>query len=56
MSLSNVQFKAFGYVEIHVYSYMVNVKTFSSPQMPKLGMGLVSNVQLKFPDDDIRTQ
>ena len=33
---------------------MVNVKTFFSSQIPKLGMGPMSNAQLKFRDDDIR--
>ena len=33
---------------------MVNVKTFFSPRMPKLGAGPMSNAQLKLPDDDTK--
>ena len=34
---------------------MVNVKTFFSPQMLKLGMRPMPNPQLKLSDDDNRT-
>ena len=53
--MSNVQCKAFDYVEIYIYPKMVNIKTFLLAQMPKLGMGPMSNAQFWLPDDDNRT-
>ena len=35
---------------------MISVKTFSSPQIPKLGMGPMSNAQLRLPNDDKRAR
>ena len=52
--MSIVKCKVFDYIEIYVYAQVVNARAFFLSSMPKLGKGLLSNAQLKLPDDGTR--
>ena len=52
--MSIVKCKVLDCVKIHVYAQVLNVKALPLFPIDKLGTRPLSNVHLKFPDDDTR--